>query len=158
MRGLGARRWAPLFLLGALGDGLLADGWRENGNHHGVLAHPAVSLLFFPFLLSQTLASKITSIGNPPSTSSMVHAVGVLCCCVCPACLLVPLLLNACSCCALIHGGEGTAGGCGLNVRYVVFAGGIPGSPFVNCSGGCVQVSASVCVCSPALTRGPGSR
>ena len=59
----------------------------------------------------RALASKITSIGNPPSTSSMVHAVGVLCCCVCPACLLVPLLLNACSCCALIHGGEGTAGG-----------------------------------------------
>lgn len=110
--GLGARRWGPRSLLGALGDGLLADRWRENGNHHTVCLLTLLFLsFFFFFLLSQTLASKITSIGNPPSTSSMVHTVGFLCCCVCPACLSVPLLLNAYTCSALIHDGEGNRGG-----------------------------------------------
>lgn len=109
--------WVPVSGAGArsllgtlsLGDGLLLTQKRQDGNHHNLLAHPAVLSFFFFFLLSQTLASKITSIGNPPSTSSMVHTVGFLCCCVCPACLSVPLLLNASCRCVLTRDGEGTS-------------------------------------------------
>lgn len=37
-------------MLGALGDGLLADRWRENGNHHTVCLLTLLFLSFFFFL------------------------------------------------------------------------------------------------------------
>ena len=43
--GLGARHWAPRSLLGTLGDGLLADRWRENGT----IAVCLLTLLFLSF-------------------------------------------------------------------------------------------------------------